>query len=134
LSNDERAIRRSRGISIVRLLPFLLAIIAVLIMSTDQQLFLQCIGRPIEGHGRGAALIRLAVAIPCSVYYVRDFSHHRWVIATFCVGIGLAIPQIFWLKRHKAYWDTVREKEKLKRAEVAAKKKSKRESATDGNH
>jgi hypothetical protein len=120
LTSDEREIRKSRGISIVRFLPFALPIIAVIIMSSSQQLFIECIGKPIEDGGRLGALIKLIAGLACSEYYVRDFSHHRWVIAMFCVGIGLSIPQIFWMQRHKAYWDAVRAKEKLKRSEKAA--------------
>jgi len=117
LTNDERAIRRSRGIAVWRFLPFMLMIIAIFIMSSDDQLFGQCIGRhPATASGRGAGWARLIVAIPCSPYYVRDFSDHWLVIAIFCAGVALAIPQFFWMKRHKAYWDKVREKERIKRA------------------
>ena len=35
LTNDERAIRRSRGIAVWRFLPFMLMIIAIFIMSSD---------------------------------------------------------------------------------------------------
>jgi hypothetical protein len=124
LTDDERSIRRSRGIAIVRLLPFLLIIVALLVMSADQQLFQRCIGKPLEGSSRAAAWVRLIVSIPCSPNYVRDSPRHWLTIATFCVGVGFAIPQVFWLRRHKAYWDPVREKQRLKRAELAAEKKA----------
>lgn len=120
LTDDERAIRRSRGIPIARLLPFLLPIVALLIMSGDQQLFEQCIGSKIQGSSRSAGWLRLIAAIPCSPIYIRDFADHWWVIGMFVLGVASTIPQVFWLREHKAYWDAVRAKEKLKRAEKAA--------------
>jgi len=87
----------------------------------DQQFLHQCIGRTIEGSGRGAAWVRFAVAIGCSPEYLFEFSRHWLAIATFLLGIVFAVPQAFWLKRHKAYWDSVRQKEKLKRSESKAR-------------
>ena len=123
LSKAELEIRRSRGIPILRLLPFALPIIAVFLMSFDQDFLLQCIGKQIEGSGRGPAIVRLATALGCSPSYLTDFSHHWFVIAMFCLGITCAIPQIFWLIKHKTYWDAVREREKFKRAEKAKDRK-----------
>lgn len=117
LSNDEQAIRRSRGIPLWRLLPFALPVIVFFVMSTDQELFRTCIGRPLYEHGRGAAWGRLIVAIACSPYYVRDFSQHWVAVSTFFAGIVLAIPQTLWIKRHTAYWNSVRKTERRKRAE-----------------
>jgi hypothetical protein len=121
LTNDERSIRRSAGISILRFVPFLLAILALMSMSFDNQLFQECIGTTIVGSSRYAGWARLVVSIGCSPYYVRDFSHHWLVIGTFVVGVVLAIPQLFWMKRHKVYWDSVREKERLRRADGAVR-------------
>jgi hypothetical protein len=101
-------------------------------MSSDQQLFLQCIGKPIEGSSRYAAWARLIAAIPCGPMYVRDFSDHWWVIGMFIFGVASAIPQVFWLREHKAYWDAVRAKEKLKGAEKAASKRRGQEAETGG--
>ncbi len=129
LNRDDRAIRQSAGIPIWRFLPFLLPIIAILIMSWDPQLFQQCLGRPMPIEGRMAIPVRFIAAIPCSPYYVHDIAHHWWVIAIFVAGIALAIPQILWLRRHKAYWDAFREKARLKRAEKRAKQKE----HTDGD-
>jgi len=129
LTDDERAIRRSRGIPITRLLPFLLMIIAIVIMCSDQNLFQQCVGKPLEVHGRGSAWALFIVGVLCSPYYVRDFADHWLIIVAFCVGAGTAIPQIFWFKRHKAYWDTVRENERSKRAENGAEKNPRRGSS-----
>jgi hypothetical protein len=132
LTNDDRAIRRSRGISLVRFFPFLLMIGAIIVMCSDDMLFRQCLGRPLEpDSGRAAAWARLIVGLACSPYYVRDFTSHWLTIATFCVGAGLAVPQIFWFRRHKAYWDSVREKGRLKRAEESARKTAESVHRTD---
>lgn len=122
LTGDERAIRRARGIAIWRVLPFPLMLIALIVMSTDDQIFKHCIGRTLEGSGRGAAWVRLIVSIPCSPYYLRDFADHWLNITVFFVSAGFAIPQFFWIRRHEAYWDMVREKERLKRAAITAQK------------
>jgi len=127
LSRDERAIRQSAGVPPWRLLPFLLPIVAILIMSWDPQLFQQCLGRPLPAEGRMVVPGRFIAAIPCSSYYVRDIVHHWWVIVIFVAGVALAIPQIFWLKRHSAYWISVREKARLKRAERRAKREEKKD-------
>lgn len=93
-------------------------------MSSDDQLFRQCIGRvPEITSASGAKYVtffRVIISIPCSPYYVRDFAQHWVVIFMFVAGIALVIPQILWMRRHAAYWDAVREKEKSKRAEKAA--------------
>jgi hypothetical protein len=75
--------------------------------------------------GRGAGVARMIFALPCSPYYLRDFREHWIAIGLFAVGLGFAIPQISWIKRHEAYWDSVRAKERLKRAEASADKKAK---------
>ena len=72
--------------------------IALVIMSSDQQLFKECKGKPLEMGGRFGAWFRLVAAIFCSGYFVRDYSDHWMVIATLCVGATLAIPQRFWIE------------------------------------
>lgn len=133
LTNDERAIRRSAGIPMLRLVPFMLAILAVFSMSFDQRLFRECIGKTIEGSSRYAGWARLIVSIGCSPYYVRDYSHHWLAITTFVVGVALAIPQLFWMKRHKAYWEAVREKRRLKRVEGASQNPATQPKSTSDN-
>jgi hypothetical protein len=119
LTDDERAIRRSRGIPLWRLLPYLIPVVAIGIMAFDSRFFPECLGHAITPHGAGRGQsIALAVGIVlCTPSYVSRFSEHWPVIALFVVGIGLAVPQHFWMRRHKAYWDAVREKERLKRAQ-----------------
>jgi len=92
-------------------------LIAVIVMSTDDQIFQQCIGRPLDEHGRAAAWGRFLVSIPCSPYYLRDFANHWLNISVFFISAILAIPQVFWMRRHEAYWNSVREKERAKRAD-----------------
>lgn len=121
LSKGERAIRQSAGLPPWRLLPFLLPIVAILIMSWDPQLFPQCLGRALPTEGRMVIPGRFIAAIPCSPYYLRDLLHHGWVIAIFIAGVGLAIPQTGWFRKHEAYWNSMRESARLKRAEKRAK-------------
>jgi hypothetical protein len=115
LTNEERSIRRGRGIPIVRIVPFLAMAIAFLIMSSDSQLFRECLGRPLDGGGKAGALVRMVAAIPCSPYYLRHFDRHWIVIVAFFLGTVFAPPQIFWIRHHTAYWNAVRERERLKR-------------------
>jgi hypothetical protein len=119
LTGDERAIRRSRGIPLWRLLPYLVPVVAIAIMVFDSKFFPECLGHSITPHGAGRGQsIALAFGILlCTPSYVSRISEHWPVIALFFVGIGLAVPQYFWMKRHRTYWDTVREKERLKRAQ-----------------
>ena len=106
-------------------MPFTLPILALVQMSLDRQLFAQCFGHPAHmsaglAVNPYASLARVIVAIPCSPYYVRDVGHHWFVIVLFVGGIALAVPQIAWLQRHKAYWDVIRERERQKRADKSA--------------
>ena len=128
LSDDERTIRSSRGIPIGRLLPFIVPVIVLLVMSADQRFLERCLGHRVEVLPyAGSGWARLVAAIFCSPYYLRDFSAHWVGITVFAISVAFAIPQIFWLKRHKAYWDSVRQKEKLKRAEKRVKKQADQE-------
>lgn len=124
--DNERSIKHSRDIPIWRILPFFLPLVAIFIMSSDDQLFSQCIGKvPAYTSASGAKYVtffRILIALPCSPYYVQEFSRHWIVIAVFTVGVALAIPQFLWMRQHKTYWDSVREREKAKRAEKAAAK------------
>ncbi len=125
LSREEREIRESRGISLQRVVPFALSFLALMIMSYDTRLYVQCIGRaPNASADFRAGWARLIVATFCSPYYVRDFADHWFVIGLFVVGVVFSIRQLLWFKRHKAYWDVIREKERVKRAEKAAVKKA----------
>jgi len=115
LSASEQEIRSSRGIPIWRFWPFAVMLLVPLALSVDGDLFLRCVGNSLYGSGRIAALVRMTVAIPCSLYTGSVIE--RLAVGTFFAVIPFAVLQVFWMRRHKAYWDTVRAREKLKRAE-----------------
>jgi len=118
LTRDERAIRRSAGVPMWRLLPFAMIFVALLVMSDDQQLFRACLGHSIPMlSNKFAVLDRMIGALVCSPYYVRDFSQHWLNISVFCLGAVLSLQQLFWMRRHAAYWQAVRQRERLERAQ-----------------
>jgi hypothetical protein len=120
LTDDEREIRKSRGIPIVRFWPFALMLLADFVICSDTQLFRQCIGNPLYGRGGGGA--RLFAAIACSPYYLHGSLFHLLIFACLWGPIPFAVVEILWMRRHGAYWNEVRAQEKIKRAE---KRKSK---------
>ncbi|HUO94561.1 MAG TPA: hypothetical protein VMU22_16665 [Rhizomicrobium sp.] len=120
LTDEEREIRKSRGIPIGRLWPFALMLAADLVISFDTRLFVKCTGNPL--YGRGGGEIRPFAAIFCSPYYLHDSLFHLLMFVSLWGPIPFAIFQILWMKRHEAYWDTVRAREKIKRAEKRASK------------
>src|SRR5262245_29498467 len=117
LTSSEREIRSSAGISLTRFWPFAAMFLADSMMSFDDQLFRQCIGHSIESSGRLAAAVRLATAIPCSPYSFYGPISEQIAFVVFWGSIPFAILQIRWMKRHRAYWDSVRAREKIRRAE-----------------
>ena len=123
LTDSEREIRESRGVSVSRSLPFIVMFIVLCIVATDQGTFERCLGHAPNDYPRGkAALVLVLVAVPCSPYYVDGSTTHLLIAAIFLGAALLALPQIFWFNRHKAYWDRVRAREKELRAEKRAKK------------
>jgi hypothetical protein len=121
LTTSEREIRSSRGVWITRLWPFALMLLAAITMSVDSELFQQCVGRPLDGGGgRIGALIRLVFAIPCSPYYLHGSVFHKFIFGSLWGPIPFAVLQILWIRRHGAYWDRIRAREKIRRAERRA--------------
>jgi hypothetical protein len=92
-------------------------LIATIVMSVDDQMFLRCVGRTLAGGGRGGSLIRMVAAVPCSPYYLSGQPIHYLVFAGLWAPIPFAVMQVLWMRRHKMYWDGVRAREKVKRAE-----------------
>jgi hypothetical protein len=117
LTASEREIRASRGIAVARFWPFAVMFVAVTAMSFDDQIFLRCIGHTLEGGGRAGALISMAMAIPCSPFYLSGSPVHYFVFGALWGSAPFAVMQILWMRRHKAYWDGVRAREKIRRAE-----------------
>jgi hypothetical protein len=128
LTPEEREIRESAGIGLKRwwAFPTFLLIIAIVAMDTD--LFVRCIGDPIEGNGRGrgAAAIRMALVLPCSPYLVTGSLSQVLKFVALWLPVPFMVINWWWSKRHKAYWDHVRARERGRRAERAAKRKADR--------
>jgi len=120
LSRDEREIRKSAGIHVGRLWPFLVMLVADLVVSADGQLFQRCVGSALDGRGRGPALIRAILAMPCGLSHP-DGTLVFWApFALFWLAVPFAVRETLWMRRHRAYWDRVRAKQKLRRAEKKA--------------
>ncbi|AOL95017.1 hypothetical protein BG023_112101 [Porphyrobacter sp. LM 6] len=126
LTPEEREIRESRGIGLKRFWAFPTLVITILIVAMDTDLFVRCVGDPIEGHGRGrgAAAIRMALVLPCSPYLLTG-SHSQFLkFIVLWLPVPFMVMNWRWAQRHKAYWDQVRAREKVRRAERAKQRKS----------
>lgn len=107
--------------------------LALMIWNLDTDLFLRCINNPLQAGGRAGALVRMLIAIPCSVYAFNGGSILEHVAtASFFGSIPFAIMAIGFMKRHRAYWDTVRAREKLARAEKRKAKSDRVNAGLDG--
>jgi hypothetical protein len=116
LSDEEREIRRSAGIHFNRWWPAAIIVVAVIIASSDVSMLERCIGKPLDGGGRGGAWVRVALAYPCSPF-LRFGSWGEWLLlAALWLPIPFGVLNWRWLKRHEAYWDRIRQREKERRA------------------
>lgn len=92
-------------------------LLALMVISSDLDLLHRCTGHAFPARGRMAAAVRIVAAIPCSRYYLDGPLFHYIVFGALWMPIPFAVRQILWMRRHKAYWDIVRAREKAKRAE-----------------
>lgn len=83
----------------------------------------------MPGGGRGGAAVRMLLAYPCSPYLLTG----PWLEWLLFAGLYLPLPFLYlnrrWMKRHTAYWDGVREREK----ELRRQKQPRRSQPTDGS-
>lgn len=115
----DREIRKSRGIPVLRLLPFVLLFVIVVIMSMDNQLFVECLGKPLTpSHGKFAAWARVIATVGCAPHWVFDITWHWILVPLLWLNIALSPFQIIWLKRHRDYWNAVRERETRRRTNL----------------
>ena len=74
-------------------------------------------------------MVRVLLSYPCSPYLLTG-SRLEWLLFA---GLYLPLPFLYlngrWMKRHKAYWDGVREREK----ELRRQKKERHSQQTDGS-
>lgn len=120
LTDEEREIRSGRGIPLGRFWAFPVMGLMVMLVSFDTALFERCLGNPLDMGGKGGAAVRMAAAVPCSVFLLGG-SAWEWLLF---VGLWAPLPFALlnrgWAKRHKAYWDGVRHREAERRAEKRA--------------
>jgi hypothetical protein len=100
----------------------LIIFIAVVIASLDFSMFERCTGKPLDGGGRSGVWARAALAYPCSPFLLRGGASDWLLFAALWLPVPFAVVNWFWLKRHQAYWDRIREREKERRAEKASRK------------
>ena len=107
----------SRGIPFsVGCLPILL-IFAVLgaILFFAPGLIEQCVGRPLEPPRGKAGIIYLALEIACSPLLIFGSLTEKALFAAL-VGTGIVLFVAWrWTRKHQAYWDVIRAKEREKR-------------------
>jgi hypothetical protein len=92
-------------------------------MAVDDEMFHRCLGiSPPGGHRGAAEMVRLAIAIPCSPYFLNG-SLSNWLIeASLWGAVPFALPQAHFIFRHLKYWNRVRAREKQLRREKRARK------------
>jgi len=125
LSASDREMHRSRGIALARFWPFAIMLVAIIIVSTDDQMLQQCAGFEVSDRGKLFALVRMILAIPCSFYYVQGTLFNRLLLAAFWLPIPFAIAQLIWFRRHEEYWAPIRARENAHARERRASKRGK---------
>jgi hypothetical protein len=122
LTDEEREIRAGAGIPLKRWWPVLAILIVWTIAAANSQVFGACLGDPLEGRGRGIAAVRFAAIGPCSPYLLRGSPLEWLLFISMWAPIPFAILNWRWAKRHRAHWDAVRAREKIRRAEKRDKR------------
>lgn len=134
LTDEERSFRKiGAGIPFGRWWPLSTVVIAVMLASfTVPDLYMNCTGRAVEGGGKGGALIRMALAVPCSPYLLRE-GFWGWTLFLAMWGpLPFAVVNWFWQKRHRAYWDRVRARERERRRLRREERRKQKDGGTAG--
>jgi len=127
LTPEEREIRSSRGIAFRRWWPLPVILIAWTIASGMEHLLEACMGFDLPAPRRRdyiGLLVRMGAAVPCSPRLLGGSLWHWALFVGMWGPVPFAAANFFWAKRHKAYWDGVRAREKAKRAKEAPKEQS----------
>ena len=123
LTDEERKIRRSRGIGPRRWWPFAVLFLANFLASMDLSLFERCTGKVLDGGGRGGALVRAVLAYPCSPFLLRGSSLEWLLFAAMWVPVPFLLINRRWLKRHEGYWERIRQRERERREQRRSRKR-----------
>lgn len=105
LTDEERQFRKSgNGLPFSRWWPGLALFIAVGFANLTPHLFTRCVGAPLDGSGRAAALVRSVLALPCSpVLLSGDYRDWLLFIALW-IPVPFGIVNWRWAKRNRTYW------------------------------
>jgi hypothetical protein len=131
LTAEEREIRRSRGIGFSRWWPFAVPFIGLMVASADLPLLQRCIGSTIEIDGRAGAALRSLAASVCSPLLVLGSASEWLLFAIIWLPIPFAVVSWRWTKRHRAYWDGIRARERERRADKRLAKMERSQAASD---
>lgn len=89
-------------------------ILAAFFISMDSLVFERCFGSAPNG-GRGAGMVRMVAAIPCSPFLLRGYPAEWLLFIALWLPLPFAIRNRAWVRRHKAHWDLVRQREAQRR-------------------
>lgn len=103
--------------------PFVALFIAIIAANMDTDFLERCTGKLLEGGGRGGAIVRFILAYPCSPFLLQGTRSEMVLFAAMFVPIPFLLLSLRWMKRHDAYWDRIREREKVLRAKRRASRK-----------
>lgn len=91
-------------------------VIALMITSfTVPGLFMTCTGHPVEDTSKAGALIRMVMSVPCSPYLLREGFWGWALFLAIWVPVPCGVVNWFWQKRHRAYWNRIRARERERR-------------------
>lgn len=102
--------------------PFLVLLVANCSASMNVPVLERCTGWSLEGGRRAGAAVRALLAYPCSPYFLSDSWLDWLLLAAMWAPIPFAFLSWRWAQRHRAYWNTIRQREKVRRAEKRAQK------------
>lgn len=108
---DSRGIPFSVGCLPILLVFAVLAAIPILAPNMIEQ----CVGRPLEPPRGKGGIVYIAIEIFCSPLLIFGSATEKALFAAL-VGAGIALFFAWrWTKKHQAYWDVIRAKEKERR-------------------
>ena len=133
LTAEEREIRSGRGIPFSRWWPILAIFVLWIVASANPRVFEACLGHTLEGRGRAVALARLAAIGPCSPYLFRGPPVDWLLFLVKWAPVPYALLNWRWARRHKAYWDVIRARERVKGEEKRARRTAQEASSDDSS-
>jgi hypothetical protein len=123
LTDEERHFRKiGTGIPFSRWWPVLAIVLALIVLGTPQ-LFLDCVGLPLDSHGRRIAALKMLLLYPCSPFLLRGGLTDWLSFALLWMPLPFAVVNWRWAARQRRYWNKVRRREaQLRKAKASANK------------